>query len=381
MPDAFFDVAIGNVPFGNYPVVDKRYDKHKFSVHDYFFGKTLDQVRPGGIIAFVTSKYTMDKQNSEVRKYIAQRAELLGAVRLPNDTFVKNAGTETTMDILFLQKRDRMIDIEPDWVHLGMNEDGIPVNRYFLDNPEMMLGRMALDERMNNKFGSNDVTACLPIEGADLAEQLKDACLNIHGKITENEIDDIDGVQDISIPADPTVRNFSYTIVDDTVYFRENSRMYPVDMPAATLERIKGMTELRDCVRELIDIQMNDYPDEDIKVQQEILNMMYDDFTRKHGLISASANAKAFSADSAYYLLSSLEITDEDGNLERKSDMFTKRTIKQNTAVTSVDTSSEALAVSIGQKARVDMDYMAELTGFSPEKIMADLENVIFCDI
>ncbi len=289
MPDAFFDLAIGNVPFGNYAVPDKRYDKHKFTIHDYFFAKTLDQVRPGGVIAFITSKYTMDKQNPDVRKYIAQKAELLGAVRLPNDAFLKNAGTETTMDIIFLQKRDRPMDIEPDWVHLGLTEDGLPVNRYYLDNPEMICGRMALDERMNNKYGSNSVTACLPTEGADLAEQLKAALLNVQGQYTVEELDDIEGIDNHAIPADPNVKNFSYTTVDDTVYFRENSLMYPVELPATTLERIKGMISLRDCVYDLINLQLDEYTSEDsISAKQRELNAIYDRFgstgkLRNHG--------------------------------------------------------------------------------------------------
>ena len=381
MPDAFFDVAIGNVPFGSYEVVDRKYNKNNFHIHDYFFAKALEQVRPGGIVAFVTSKFTMDKANPEVRKYIAQRAELLGAVRLPNNAFHKNAGTEVTTDIIFLQKRDRQIDIQPDWVHLGQIEEGIPINSYFVDNPQMILGKMAPDERMNNKYGSTNNTTCLPIEGADLAEQLKTALSSIQGQITEIELDDIEGIQDISIPADPSVRNFSYTIVDNTVYYRENSRMYPVDMPSATLERVRGMVEIRDCVCELINMQLDEYPASMIQEQQAKLNAAYDGFARKHGLINDRANSKAFQADSAYYLLCSLEILDEDSKLERKSDMFTKRTIKQNKIIAAVDTSTEALAVSIGQKARVDLDYMQELTGFTREKVIEDLRGVIFLNI
>ena len=375
MTDSFFDVAVGNVPFGSYKLSDKRYDKHNFLIHDYFFAKALDQVRPGGIIAFVTSKGTLDKANPEVRKYIAQRAELLGAVRLPNNAFKANAGTEVTSDIIFLQKRDRLIDIQPDWVHIGQTEGSIPVNRYFADNPNMILGTMAKDDMM---YGGNNEYTCNPIDGADLGEQLREALSHIQGEITEYEIDDIEGIQDISIPADPSVRNFSYAIVDDTVFYRENSRMNPVDMPATTLERVKGMVGLRDCVRELIDYQLHDYPDSDIRDKQRDLNTLYDDFTRKFGLISGNANNKAFSADSAYYLLCSLEIIDENGELERKSDMFSKRTIKQKTVITSVDTSAEALAVSIAKKAKVDMDYMRELTGFTEEKIASDLTGVIF---
>ena len=380
-PDAFFDLAIGNVPFGDYSVLDKRYDKHKFAIHDYFFAKTLDQVRPGGVIAFITSKYTLDKQNPTVRKYIAQKADLLGAVRLPNDAFLKNAGTETTMDILFLQKRDRPLDIEPDWVHLGLTDDGIPVNRYYLDNPEMILGKMALDKRMNDKYGRDDVTACLPTEGADLAEQLKRALSFISGEYTVAEVDDLDGVDNNAVPADPDVKNFSYTLVENKVYFRENSMMYPVDLPATTLERISGMIELRDCVQALIALQLDDFSDDEIKAKQVELGVLYDKFNAEFGLISSSANNRAFSADSSYYLLSSLEILDEDGELERKADMFTKRTIKQKTVITHVDTASEALAVSLGEKACVDLPYMSELTGFSEEKLVEDLKGVIYLNV
>jgi len=321
-PDAFFDVAVGNVPFGSYKLADRRYDKQNFLIHDYFFAKALDQVRPGGIVAFITSKGTLDKANPEVRKYIAQRAELLGAVRLPNNAFLKNAGTEVTSDIIFLQKRDRLIDIQPDWVYLGQltvdsGQWTVPVNSYFVDHPEMILGTMAYDDRM---YGNGKETTCNPIEGADLSEQLREALSHIQGQITEYELDDIEGIQDVSIPADPSVRNFSYAIVDDTVYYRENSRMNPVDMPATTLERVKGMAGLRDCVRELIDYQLYDYPDSDIQAKQAELNTLYDAFSRKYGLINDGANNKAFSADSAYYLLCSLEILDENGKLERKSD-------------------------------------------------------------
>ncbi|MDR1322594.1 MAG: DEAD/DEAH box helicase family protein [Gracilibacteraceae bacterium] len=394
--DAFFDLAVGNVPFGRYGVIDKRYDKHKFSIHNYFFAKALDKVRPGGIVAFITSKYTMDERSPKVRKYLAERAELLGAVRLPNNAFLKNAGTETTMDILFLQKRDRPLDIEPEWLHLGLTEDGIPLNRYFLDNPEMLCGVMALDERMNDKYGRGDMTACLPIEGTDLAEQLNTALSYIEGDCTVTELDDLDGVASHAIPADPLVRNFSHALVtpaaeagsgdriyaarigDGQVYYRENSLMYPVDLPVAALERIKGMIRLRDCVHALMAFQIDDYPEAAIKAQQAELNDLYDSFAAEFGLINSQANSRAFSADSAYYLLSSLEIINEDGELERKADMFTKRTIKPKTVITHVDTASEALAVSIGEKARVDLDYMAELTGFSREKLLEDLRGVVF---
>jgi N12 class adenine-specific DNA methylase len=396
-PDAFFDIAIGNVPFGDYGVVDKRYNKQNFHIHDYFFAKTLDQVRPGGVIAFVTSKYTLDKQDPKVRKYIAQRADLLGAVRLPNNAFLKNAGTETTMDIIFLQKRDRVIDIEPDWVHLGLTADGLTVNRYYLDNPEMVCGTMGLDVRMNNKYGRTDYTACLPTEGADLGEQLKTALSHIQGEYTITELDDLDGVDDHAILADSHVKNFSYALVtpdepdengkvyagkigEGKVYFRENSLMYPVELPATTLERITGMIGLRECAHKLIELQLNEHSDEEIKAQQVILNDLYDEFTSEYGLINSQANNRAFNADSAYYLLSSLEIIDEDGKLERKADMFTKRTIKQKTIITHVDTASEALAVSIGEKARIDMEYMTELTGKDEEMLFSELRGVIFRD-
>jgi N12 class adenine-specific DNA methylase/adenine-specific DNA methylase len=377
--DAFFDLAIGNVPFGSYGVIDKRYEKHDFSIHNYFFAKALDKVRPGGVVAFITSKFTMDERNPSVRKYIAERAELLGAVRLPNNAFLKNAGTETTMDILFLQKRDRPLDIEPDWVHLGLTDDEIPVNRYFLDNPEMVLGVMGLDERMNSKYGRNDMTACLSIDGADLAQQLSDALANIEGEYSVTELDDLEGVDNHAIPADPSVKNFSYAAVDDTVYFRENSLMYPVDLPQATLDRIKGMIGLRASVQKLIDLQLDDYTtDDEIKHQQEQLSDLYDSFVAEYGLINSATNNRAFNADSAYYLLSSLEILNEDGELERKADMFTKRTIKQKSVVTHVDTASEALAVSLGEKARVDLDYMSDLTGKDKETLFAELRGVIF---
>jgi N12 class adenine-specific DNA methylase len=396
-PDAFFDLAVGNVPFGDYGVIDSRYAKHGFSIHNFFFAKSLDKVRPGGVVAFITSKYTMDERNPKVRKYLAERAELLGAVRLPNNAFLKNAGTETTMDILFLQKRDRPLDVEPEWVHLGLTENGIPVNRYFLDNPEMVLGTMGPDERMNNKYGRGDMTACLPIEGADLGEQLSAAASLIEGEYAVVELDDLDGVDDHAISADPSVKNFSYALVtpatepdnadgkiyadkigEGQVYYRENSLMYPVDLPAAALERIKGMIALRDCVHRLIELQLDDFPEAMITAQQEELNDLYDGFIAEFGLINSQTNNRAFNADSAYYLLCSLEILDEDGNLQRKADMFTKRTIKRKTVITHVDTASEALSVSIGEKACVDLEYMSELTGFDREKLLEDLRGVVF---
>lgn len=375
LPDSFFDLAIGNVPFGSYGVADKKYDKYHFYIHDYFFAKTLDKVRPGGIIAFITSKGTMDKQNPEVRKYIAQRAELLGAVRLPNNAFYDNAGTQVTTDILFLQKRDRVIDIEPDWVHLSTTRDGIPINSYFAENPDMVLGTMAYDDMM---YGNAKETTCRPFENADLAGLLREALENIHAEITEYEPDEIAEEEDTSIPADPNVKNFSYTVVDGEIYYRENSRMNKVEVSVTAANRIKGMIAIRDCVRELIEYQAEDYSDEIIREQQRKLNRLYDEFTAKYGLLSSRGNNMAFSDDSSYCLLCSLEILDEDGNLERKADMFTKRTIRQRTVVTHVDTATEALAISIAEKACVDMAFMQSLTGLSEEQIVKDLEGVIF---
>lgn len=373
LPDSFFDAVVGNVPFGDFKVPDKRYDKHKFLIHDYFFAKSLDKLRPGGVMALITSKGTMDKENPAVRKYIAQRADLLGAIRLPNNTFKGNAGTEVVSDILILQKRDRLIDIEPDWVHLGTDENGIPMNSYFVDHPEMILGEMQM---VSGRFGPEP--SCVPYEGADLAEQLNEAIANIHGEVTAYEVDDELTEEDNSIPADPTVRNFSYTVVDDKIYFRENSRMAPVDVSATAESRIKGMITIRDAVRKLIELQTEDYPDYEIKAEQERLNTLYDTFTSKYGLLNSRANTSAFSQDSSYSLLSALEILDDEGNLERKADMFFKRTIKPHTPVTSVDTSSEALAVSMGEKAYVDMEYMCQLSGKTEEEIYSDLKGVIF---
>ena len=373
LPDSFFDAVVGNVPFGDFKVPDKRYDKHKFLIHDYFFAKSLDKLRPGGVMALITSKGTMDKENPAVRKYIAQRADLLGAIRLPNNTFKGNAGTEVVSDILILQKRDRLIDIEPDWVHLGTDENDIPMNSYFVDHPEMILGEMKM---VSGRFGPEP--SCVPYEGADLEEQLSEAIANIHGEVTAYEVDDELTEEDNSIPADPTVRNFSYTVVDDKIYFRENSRMTPVDVSATAENRIKGMITIRDSVRNLIELQTEDYPDYEIKAEQERLNTLYDTFTSKYGLLNSRANTSAFSQDSSYSLLSALEILDDEGNLERKADMFFKRTIKPHTPVTSVDTSSEALAVSMGEKACVDMEYMCQLSGKSEAEIYEDLKGVIF---
>ena len=373
LPDSFFDGVVGNVPFGDFKVLDKRYDKHKFLIHDYFFAKSLDKLRPGGVMALVTSKGTMDKENSAVRKYIAQRAELLGAIRLPNNTFKGNAGTEVVSDILILQKRDRLIDIEPDWVHLDTDENGIKMNSYFVQHPEMILGEMKM---VSGRFGME--ATCVPYENADLAAQLDEAVANIHGEITEYETEEELEEEDNSIPADPTVRNFSYTLVDDKIYYRENSRMTPVEVSATAENRIKGMIAIRNSVRTLIELQTEDYPDSEIKAEQERLNRLYDTFSGKYGLINSRANTSAFSQDSSFSLLSALEIIGEDGELERKADMFSKRTIKPHTPVTSVDTASEALAVSLGEKATIDMDYMMELSGKSENEIFEDLKGVIF---
>lgn len=373
LPDSFFDGVVGNVPFGDFKVSDKRYDKHKFLIHDYFFAKSLDKLRPGGVMALVTSKGTMDKENSAVRKYIAQRAELLGAIRLPNNTFKGNAGTEVVSDILILQKRDRLIDIEPDWVHLDTDENGIKMNSYFVQHPEMILGEMKM---VSGRFGME--ATCVPYENSDLAAQLDEAVANIHGEITEYEAEEELEEEDNSIPADPTVRNFSYTVVDDKIYYRENSRMTPVEVSATAENRIKGMIAIRNSVRTLIELQTEDYPDSEIKAEQERLNRLYDTFSGKYGLINSRANTSAFSQDSSFSLLSALEIIGEDGELERKADMFSKRTIKPHTPVTSVDTASEALAVSLGEKATIDMDYMMELSGKSENEIFEDLKGVIF---
>ena len=394
LPDSFFDAVVGNVPFGDFGVADKRYDKNHFLIHDYFFAKSLDKLRPGGVMALVTSKGTMDKENSNVRRYIAQRADLLGAIRLPNNTFKGNAGTEVVSDILILQKRDRIVDIEPEWVQLDTDGfpplgemsspddkrgaapakgNGIKMNRYFVEHPEMILGEMKM---VSGRFGPE--ATCLPYENADLGSQLAEAIANIHGEIAEYEVEDELVEEDKSIPADPTVRNFSYTLVDGTIYFRENSRMTPVEVSATAESRIKGLIGIRDCVRNLIELQTEDFPDEEIKAEQSKLNSLYDSFSKKYGLINSRANNSAFSQDSSYSLLSALEVIGDDGELERKADMFFKRTIKPHTPVTSVDTASEALAVSMGEKAQIDMDYMCELTGKTEEEIFSDLKGVIF---
>ena len=374
LPDSFFDAAIGNVPFGPFKVPDKRYDKHNFLIHDYFFARTLDKVRPGGIIAFVTSKGTMDKETPTVRKYIAQRADLLGAIRLPNNTFKDAAGTEVTSDILFLQKRDALSCEEPAWVHLNTDATGLKMNQYFIDHPEMVMGEM---KEVSGPYGPE--TACLPREGQDLGEQLTAAVQNIQGSITDYVLDDPEAEgEDKSIPADPNVRNFSYTVVDGQVYYRENSRMNPVEVSVTAANRIKGLIGIRDCVRTLIDYQTEDWPAEDIQAQQRKLNALYGAFVEKYGRINSRANSIAFTMDDSYFLLASLEVMDDERNFVCKADMFTKRTIKQKVIVTSVDTASEALAVSLAEKARVDMPFMMELTGKTEQEVYADLTGVIF---
>ena len=373
LPDSFFDVAIGNVPFGQFKVVDKKYDKNNWLIHDYFFGKTLDKVRPGGIIAFITSSGTMDKKNPAVRKYIAQRAELLGAVRLPNNTFKANAGTEVTSDIIFLQKRDTIVNDEPDWVFLDRDENGNEMNKYFVDNPEMVLGEMVME---SSQFGQS--LTCRPYEDRDLSDLLSEAIQNIHADFSELDVSEIDEIEDNSIPAYPDVKNFSFTVADGKIYYRQNSRINPVDVSATAENRIKGMIKIRDCVRELIRLQTDDFPDSSIKSEQDKLNYIYDSFTKKYGLLNSRANRLVFSDDSSYCLLCSLEIIGENGELKRKADMFTKRTIKPHVKVTAVSTASEALAVSIGEKARVDMPFMCELTGKSEQEIFEELKGVIF---
>ena len=374
LPDSFFDAAVGNVPFGQFKVPDKRYDKYNFLIHDYFFARALDKVRPGGVIAFITSKGTMDKENPNVRKYIAQRADLIGAIRLPNNTFKAAAGTEVTSDILFLQKRSALLDIEPDWVHLGTDANGLKMNQYFVDNPDMIMGEM---KEVSGPYGPE--TACVPYDGQDLGELLNAAIQNINGHISDYEAEELaDPEQDTSIPADLSVRNFSYCIVDGKIYYRENSRMNPVEVSATAGSRIKGMIGIRDCVRTLIEYQTEDYPDSQISAKQLELNELYDDFSKKYGILNSRANSSAFSSDSSFCLLCSLEILDDEGNFVRKADMFTKRTIKQKVIVTSVDTASEALALSLAEKAKVDMPYMMELTGKTEQEIFEDLKGVIF---
>lgn len=373
LPDSFFDLAIGNVPFGNYKLSEKRYDSQGFLIHDHFFAKALDKVRPGGVVAFISSKGTMDKQSPEVRRYLAQRAELLGAVRLPNNAFLKNAGTEVTSDILFLQKRDRPIDVDRDWIYLDKNENDITLNRYFADHPEMILGKM---EMKSGQFGME--STCTPVPDADLSELLMAAIANIDGNIPEAELPDLEIGSSTTLPADPAVKNFSYTLVDGEVYYRENSRMVRPELNQTAKERIIGLVNLRECVNDLIRYQLEDYGDDTIKQEQTRLNQLYDSFTSNYGLINSRGNSLAFSEDNSYYLLCSLEDVDENGNLKAKADMFTKRTIKKRAAITSVDTASEALAVSIGEKAAVDMAYMAKLTGLPEEQLAEELTGVVF---
>ena len=376
LPDDHFDVVIGNVPFGEIRVNDSRYNAQKFLIHDYFFAKALDKVRAGGVVMFITSKGTMDKASPEVRKYIAQRAELLGAIRLPDNTFRANAGTEVTSDILILQKRDRVIDVEPDWVYLDTGENGVTMNSYFVQHPEMVLGQMRLE---STRFGKSE-PACKAYEDKSLSELLNDAVQRISGEITEldNEIDQISDEQDTSIPADPNVRNFSFALVDGKVYFRENDRMTPATVSMTAENRIKGLIEIRDCVRRLIEYQTEDYPEEMIRTEQENLNRLYDSYAEKYGLINSRGNYLAFASDESYFLLCSLEVLDDEGNFKRKADMFTKRTIKPHREVTSVETSSEALALSIGEKARVDLPYMEQLTGKTQAELVKDLHGVVF---
>lgn len=376
LPDSFFDLAIGNVPFGNYTLPDKRYDKNHFLIHDYFFARSLDKVRPGGIIAFVTSKGTMDKANPSVRRYIAQRADLLGAIRLPNNAFLANAGTSVTTDIIFLQKRDRLTAIDPEWVHLGKTETGVPINQYFLDRPEMVLGEMAQEPSL---YGNRSETTCQPFEGKDLKALLDSAVENIRGQITEYTLDDPEAEDgDRSIPADPSVRNFSYAIVDGKLYYRENSRMNPVEVSVTAENRIRALTRIRDCVRTLIEYQTDDWSDDAIRTKQQELNTLYDAFVKQYGRITSRANKSAFEDDSAYFLLSSLEVLDDNGNFVRKADMFSKRTIRQRVEITHVDTASEALVVSLAEKAKVNMPFMMELTGKTEQEIFTDLSGVIF---
>ena len=376
LPDDHFDVVLGNVPFGEIRVNDSRYNAQKFLIHDYFFAKALDKVRAGGVVMFITSKGTMDKASPEVRKYIAQRAELLGAIRLPDNTFKANAGTEVTSDILILQKRDRVMDIEPDWVHLDTDENGVTMNRYFVEHPEMVLGEIKME---NTRFGTFE-PVCKARKDIPLSELLSNAVQRINGEIPEldNRVDEISDEQELSVPADPNVRNFSFTLVDGRVYFRENDRMHPASVSMTAENRIKGLIQIRDCVRKLIEYQTEDYPEEMIRTEQENLNRLYDVYTAKYGLINSRGNYLAFASDESYFLLCSLEVLDDEGNFKRKADMFTKRTIKPHREVTSVETASEALALSIGEKARVDLPYMEQLTGKTQAELVQDLQGVIF---
>ena len=374
LPDSFFDVAVGNVPFDDLKPYDKKYDKYKFVLHDYFFAKTLDKIRPNGVIAFITSKGTLDKENESTRRYISQRAELIGAIRLPDNTFKKNAGTEVTTDIIFLKKRDKVTDIEDDWVQVETTNDGIKMNKYFIEHPEMILGEM---QEVSTQYGMD--YACKPFENANLEELLEKAIQNLEGEIEDYQID-IEDDEEKSIPADPSVRNFSYTIVDEQVYYRENSQMYLQDLPITTINRIKNMISIRDCVRNLIEVQLDDGSDEEIKQIQARLNNLYNNFVKNYGIINSRTNERAFSEDSSYYLLCSLEILNENKQFVRKADMFSKRTIKPNKVISKADNSIDALILSIAEKARVDIEYMQGLTGKTKEELIKELEGSIYKD-
>lgn len=374
LPDSFFDVAVGNVPFNDLRPYDPRYDKYKFVLHDYFFAKTLDKVRPNGVVAFITSKGTLDKENDSTRRYISQRAELIGAIRLPDNIFKKNAGTEVTTDIIFLKKRDKVTDIEDEWVQVDTTDDGIKMNKYFIEHPQMILGEM---QQISTQYGMD--YACKAYENADLEELLEVAIQNLNAEIEDYQID-IEDDEDKSVPADPSVRNFSYTIIDEQVYYRENSQMYLQGLPLTTVNRIKGMISIRDCVRDLIEAQLDDGSDEDIKQIQAKLNSLYNSFVKNYGIINSRTNERAFSEDSSYYLLCSLEILNENKQFVRKADMFSKRTIKPNKVITKADNSIDALILSISEKARVDIEFMQELTGKTQEELVKDLEGSIYKD-
>lgn len=374
LPDSFFDVAVGNVPFNDLRPYDPRYDKYKFVLHDYFFAKTLDKVRPNGVVAFITSKGTLDKENDSTRRYISQRAELIGAIRLPDNIFKKNAGTEVTTDIIFLKKRDKVTDIEDEWVQVDTTDDGIKMNKYFIEHPQMILGEM---QQISTQYGMD--YACKAYENADLEELLEVAIQNLNAEIEDYQID-IEDDEDKSVPADPSVRNFSYTIIDEQVYYRENSQMYLQGLPLTTVNRIKGMISIRDCVRDLIEAQLDDGSDEDIKQIQAKLNSLYNSFVKNYGIINSRTNERAFSEDSSYYLLCSLEILNENKQFVRKADMFSKRTIKPNKVITKADNSIDALILSISEKARVDIEFIQELTGKTQEELVKDLEGSIYKD-
>lgn len=374
IPDNFFDVAVGNVPFGEYKLNDRRYDKYKFLIHDYFFAKTLDKVRPGGIVAFVTSKGTMDKENNIVRKYLSQRAELVGAIRLPDNTFKSNAGTEVTADIIFLKKRDKITDIEDDWVNIDTNENGIRMNKYFVDNPEMIMGQMVMESA---RFGGEQ-SACKAIEGSDLDYMLQNAIDNLQAEMEEFDLDELIDDEEKSIPADPSIKNYSYTVIDDKVYYRENSKMYEKDLPTTTINRIKSMVQIRDCVRHLIELQVENETEQEIQDEQKRLNVLYDNFVKRYGRINTRGNNQAFQEDSSYYLLCSLEILDSKGNFERKADIFTKKTIKAKVEITKVDTANEALILSLSEKAKIDIEYMKSLTDKTEKELIRELEGQIF---